>query len=184
MKAFTFVVISMAATGLLVGCAATQRAMPSTMSNANVLSLFNTIDNSQIEAAQLAQLKASAPAVRDHADRIMDEHQAMLDKRRELASRMDLRPETPQLATSLKETHQEAMEELQKQSGENFDRAYLEYQIKMHEQAIEMAKETGESVDDPRLKRHLMEAQPDLQNHLAVAKNVQRQVVAQQPQEP
>jgi len=180
MSMWTYVALALSAGGLLTGCAAAQRAMPGTMSDANVVAVFNTIDRSEIEAAQLAKQKASSPTVRDFAERMMDEHRAMLDKRRDLAGRLNIQPEKPQLASALNDTHQESMEELRKKSGADFDRAYLDYQVKMHEQAAKLAEETGESTDHSRLKQHLMEARSDIRSHLASAQDIQRQAVAQQ----
>ncbi|ALA59226.1 DUF4142 domain-containing protein [Nitrospira moscoviensis] len=172
----------MMAGSVIWGCAAAQRAMPSTMSNENVMAVFNTIDRSEIEAAQLAKQKSSSPAVRDFAERMIAEHTTMLERRRELAGRLNISPQPPQLASALKETHQETMEELRKQSGRDFDRAYLEYQVKMHDQAEKLAQETGESAENSRIRQHLMEARANIESHLAQAKSVQRQAVAQQQQ--
>jgi putative membrane protein len=183
MNARTGILVAVAAGSLLSGCAAAQRAMPSTMSNENVMAVFNTIDRSEIEAAQLAKQKASSPAVRDFAGRMIDEHSTMLDRRRELASRLTIHPQTPQLAAAMKETHQETMEELRKKSGRDFDRAYMEYQVTMHDQAARLAEETGEAAENSRIKQHLMEAKSNIQSHLAQAKTVQRQAVAQQQQQ-
>ena len=57
-----------------------QRAMPGTLSNANVVAVLNTIDTSEIEAAQLAKQKASSQAVRTYAARLIDDHTDMMQK--------------------------------------------------------------------------------------------------------
>lgn len=175
-----FVIAAAVAGTLVSGCAVAQRAMPGTMSNAAVIGTFNAVDLTEIDAARLAKEKASSPAVREFADRMLQEHTTMLQNRQQLANRLNIQPETPALATAMKSTHDETMEELRKKSGSDFDRAYLEYQVKMHEQAIKLAQETGESSDNARLKQHLVEARPGLQSHLAAAKSVQRQIMAQQ----
>ncbi len=72
--------------GLTVGCSLAQRAVPSTMSDANVLAVMNTIDRSEIEAAELATQRAPAPGVRDYATRLTTEHESMLDKNQQVAN--------------------------------------------------------------------------------------------------
>ena len=183
MNALTGIVVALAAGSVLAGCVATQRARPITMSNENIMAVFNTIDRSEIEAAQLAKQNSSSPAVRDFAQRMIDEHTMMLDRRRQLANQLNISPQPPQLASALKDTHQDAMEELRKQSGRDFDRAYLEYQVKMHDQAERLAQETAENAEQARIKQHLMEARANIESHLAQAKSVQRQAVAQQEQQ-
>ena len=166
--------------GLISGCAAAQRAMPGTLSDANVISVLDTINVSEIEAAQLAAQKASSPAVRRFAARLVDEHTEKMQTTVQLANRMRVTPDKPQLASSLESTHRETMQELRKKSGRDFDRAYLDYQVTMHEQAVKLVEDTANSVDDARLKQHLIRTRPDLSSHLSAASEQQRDSVAQE----
>lgn len=174
------VLLAVAGSALLSGCAAAERAMPGTLSQSNVVALFDTIDKNEIEAAQLATQKASSPAVRDYAERMMSDHTAMLEKRRQLITRLNIQPESPRLAWAMTDTHRETLGELRKKSGQEFDQAYLKSQVAMHEQAIKLALETSASAGNSRLKQHLMDAGPELHSHLVSAKLAQRQAVAQQ----
>ncbi|MGC3976687.1 MAG: hypothetical protein QM771_20245 [Nitrospira sp.] len=54
------VVLIFAGTCSLAACAMSERMMPGTMSDANVLAVLNTIDQSEIEAAQLAKGKSQS----------------------------------------------------------------------------------------------------------------------------
>jgi len=164
----------------MTSCAVAQRTMPGTMSDANVLAVLNTIDRSEIEAAQLAKQKGESRQVQGYATRLVEEHTRMLDKNRQLANRIAVQPEPPQLASSLESTHRKTMEELQKLSGRDFDRAYIAYQITMHEQAIKLVKKTAGSTDKPQLKEHLTLATPDLEGHLTEAQAIQRQLGGQE----
>jgi putative membrane protein len=176
MRSIITIILTMAGTALLSGCAMTQRAMPSTMSDANVVSVLNTIDKTEIDAGQMAKQKASSSDVRSFAAHIVDDHMTMTEKHRRLVEQLNIQPEKPRLASALQGTHEEAMKELQTKSGSDFDRAYIEYQIKMHEQAIKLVEDTAESADNAQLKRHLMQAKPDLQSHLSAAKTLNRQL--------
>lgn len=172
--------VTIALCGLTAGCGMAQRAMPGTMSEANVVAVLNTIDASELEAAQLAKQKAQSSEVRNYATRLVDEHTDMMAKNRQVANRINVQPENPALASTIKNTHQEAMEELRKKSGTDFDRSYIDYQVQMHEQAVSLVEKTADSADNARLKQHLMSMRPDLQSHLAEAKAIQRQLVARQ----
>jgi putative membrane protein len=178
MKSALTVVITLTATAgiLFSGCSLVQRAMPgSTMSNGEILGLLNTINRSEIDAGELAKQKASTQEVRSFASRMVSEHQMMVQNTKELAQRLNVQPENPALASTLGETHQETMEELQAKSGSDFDEAYIAYQVKMHEQAVDLVNDAADSVDSPNLKLHLREARPDLQNHLAAAQSIEQQ---------
>ena len=103
-----------------------------------------------------------------------------MQKTLQLAKRTGIQPQKPRLAAALETTHRTTMEELKKKSGRDFDRAYLDYQVTMHQQAVKLVEDTVDSVDDARLKQHLIKTRPDLISHLTGAKDLQRQIVAQQ----
>ncbi len=180
MRFFHPVVFVLAVSALATGCGMAQKAMPGTMSDANVVAVLNTIDASELEAAQLAKQKAQSPEVRNYAARIVDEHTKMMAQNRQVASRINVQPENPALVSTLKSTHQENMEELRQKSGRDFDRRYIDDQVLMHEQAVQLVEKTADSADNSRLKQHLMQTRPDLQSHLSEAKTIQRQLVARQ----
>jgi len=70
------------------------------------------------------------------------------------------------------------MEELRRMSGTDFDQAYLKYQIKMHEQAIDLVKNTVDSVHNRRLQHHLKGDRQDLLTHVSLASGIERHLVA------
>ncbi|HTL60344.1 MAG TPA: DUF4142 domain-containing protein [Nitrospira sp.] len=178
MKTLNVVSLALCLGGLLAGCAAAERAIPSTLSDANVVSVLDTIDVSEIEAAQLAKRKAYNPAVRAYASRLIDEHTDKMQQTLQLANRRGLQPEKPRLAAAVESTHQKTMEELRKKSGRDFDRAYLDYQVTMHQQAVKLVEDTANSVTDTQLKQHLIKSRPDLMSHLTGARDLQRQTMA------
>jgi putative membrane protein len=172
----------MAAVGLVVlsGCSLFQWAAPgATLSDANVLAMLDTISVGEVDAAQLAQRKASSEQVRTFASRMLNEHSTMIQDTRQLAQRINVHSKTPALASTIGETHRKTMEELRTLSGREFDQAYLKYQIKMHEQAIDLVQDTAGSVENSVLRQHLIKTRPDLESHLSAARAVERQVIAQ-----
>jgi putative membrane protein len=158
---------------VLSGCVLTQKMMPGTMSNSEIFGVLDTINHSEIDAGNLAREKATAPEVRLFASRMVSEHQRMMEDMNELVQRMDVQPQKPALAFTLNDTHQGMMEELRDKSGSDFDKAYIEYQVKMHEQAVDLVKNAADEVDNFSLKKHLREARPELYSHLDSAQSIQ-----------
>lgn len=113
------------------------------------------------------------------ASRMLNEHSTSLQEGRLLAQRIPIHPEKPALASTAAQIHQRTMQELRALSGRDFDRAYLKYQIKMHEQAIDLLKGADRSVEHSQLHQHLQQTEPDLVKHLFAARNLERQLVAQ-----
>lgn len=161
---------------LVTGCAFIQWVMPSTMSDANIVSLFDTMDKNEIAWAQLAKQKASSPLVRDYADRLMREHTALLIKKDILADRLHLRPNKPSLASSFERANRDRLEALRKTSGPDFDRTYIDQQITIHNEAIQIARDTAESVHDSRLQQELVECHAELAAHAGKARSIRQQL--------
>jgi putative membrane protein len=176
----SFVAVMLTTGTVFSGCSMVQRAMPGvTMSNANVFAVLDTIDRSEIAAAQLAGEKASSEQVKAFASRIIHEHATMMQDTHQLAQRMDLQSEQPSLASTMEALHREMMKKLEGKSGRDFDDAYLEYEIKVHEQAIYLVQDMADSPDDPRLRQRLRQTRPDLQSHWSAARAAERRLAAQ-----
>jgi len=149
-----------------------------TLSDANVLAMLDIINLSEIDSSNLAKQKASTGEVKTFASLMLSEHTAMMQETRLLAQQINVDPQTPVLASIVGKRHQETMEELRRKSGGDFDQAYLNYQIKMHEQAIDLVENTADSVHDRRLQHHLKGTRQDLITHLSTASAIERYVVA------
>src|SRR5262249_20227736 len=74
---------------LLCSCAFTQRVMPLTMTNANVVGVLNTIDQIEVDASELGKEKAASPKVKSFAARLAQEHTASLQGRHRLVEKID-----------------------------------------------------------------------------------------------
>jgi len=99
MKTLALVTITLSIGGLLFGCAAIERAMPRTLSDANLMSVLLTIDVHEIAVAKLAIEKASSDPVHAYATQLVDAHSVMLAKHLHVANR--IKPDKPNLASAL-----------------------------------------------------------------------------------
>lgn len=178
MKLLVTVAAMMSVCALVAACSLVERAMPgATMSNADLLGVWNTINHSEIDAGQLARDRASSEEVLVYASRMVHDHQMHMQDADRLAHRIRMEPRKPALASTFENAHQKAMEELRDNAGLNFDKSYIGYQITLHQQAINLVKDAVEWVNDPQVKRFLGEAVPDLQSHLEAAQSVQRRIL-------
>jgi len=164
--------------GLLFGCAAMERALPSTLSDANLVSVLLTLDVHEIEVAQLAIEKASSDPVHIYATQLVDDHSIMLQKHLHVANR--IQPDKPSLAAALERSHQDTIEALRTKSGEDFDRAVIVHQVTKHQQTLELLDDMAASTDDLRLQVYLEHARLAHLIHLTEAQRLQRQLLAQQ----
>jgi putative membrane protein len=161
--------------GSWFGCASIQRVLPGvTLSDANMVSVLDRLDENEIAAARLAQAKASAAEVQAFAGRILNEHRESVEASWQLATELSLQPVPSALASDLKQAHEQAMEELRMMSGPAFDRAYLRYEIQQHVRAFTFLEAAAESETNVTLKQELIRTGPDLLSHISAARALQR----------
>lgn len=170
-----FVAAATLAGSWFFGCASFQRVVPGlTLSDPNIVSVLDRLDENEIAAARIALAKASAPEVRAFAGRILNEHRESADASAQLATELLLQPKPPALAFDLKKAHEEAMRELSTKSGAAFDRAYLRYEIQQHIRAFTLLEAAAESETNATLKQELVRTGPDLLSHISAARALER----------
>jgi putative membrane protein len=124
----------------------------------------------EIQAGKLALQKANAEAVKSYAKHMVDEHSKMLEEQRAMGQEKHAAmPAAPD------DKQKKAFDKLQKLSGAEFDRAYMEQMVKDHEDALDLVKDIAKKADDPAFKSAGQKAVPDIQEHLATAKQVASQ---------
>lgn len=167
----------------LWGCAFMQRTLPGmTMSDSNLISVLDRLGENEIDAALLAQQKASDPEVKAFAGRVLNEHRQLADTNARLAGQLSLQPEPPALAAELQHAHEQAMRKLRTQSGPAFDRAYVKHEIAQHVLAVNFMETAAESEAEPVLKQELVRTGPDLLSHISAARALERHLGIEAPE--
>jgi len=148
------------------------------LSDANIVSLLAIANKSDIEGGQLAQTKAADPQVRSYGTRMVNDHQAMLDQGQQLSKQLMVNPMEPELGQQLLSDHERSMQLLQGKSGEQFDRAYIDHEIQMHQKIIQLVQQAKCSEQAPQLRQLLQQSKPALENHLQQAQQVKQAMMA------
>jgi putative membrane protein len=115
---------------------------------------------SEVELGQLAQTKASSPAVKDFGAMMVKDHSAANDKLKALAASEGVSlPDSPSMM-------QKASKTKLMMSGDSFDKSYIKGMIADHKEDIkEFQKEVAEG-KDPQAKAFASATLPTLQMHL------------------
>ena len=168
------------------------------MTDEHVLRHLHHANLEEIKAGQLAQSKATAPAVKDYARTLVSDHQqadkqvlAMGDKMHvDMKKNMDMsdmdhskmdhskmdhskmdKSQTSGMDQDKMKMHQAKMDELQKMSGKEFDQAFLTMMTNGHDHVIEMVKNAqGTAKGD--LKNMLDQMLPTLERHKQIAQDL------------
>ncbi len=120
----------------------------------------------EVQAGQLAATRATAPAVKNYAQMLVEHHSAANNALVQIANarRVEL-PAAPPRAK------RREIEKLAGKKGEEFDRDYVRnVGIKAHEEDIKAFQKASKDVKDPQLKAWVDQTLPTLQQHLAQAK--------------
>jgi putative membrane protein len=166
---------------LLFGCTFFEQVLPGlTLSDADILGVLDSLDQTEIDAAQLARARASTPEVQAFAGRVLNEHRELALANGRLAAELSLQPEPSALATDLNQDHERAMQKLQAMSGPAFDRAYVRYEIEQHVRAFNFLEAAAESKTDSTLKQELVRTGPDLLSHISAARALERHLGSDQ----
>lgn len=123
----------------------------------------------EVELGKLAQQKASSDAVRQFAQKMIDDHTKANDQLKEVAQRDNVA-----IPQSLDSKHQARINKLAKLSGDAFDKAYVKDQLKDHKADVAEFSAESQSGSDPAIKTFASNTLPTLQQHLEMVKNLRK----------
>jgi putative membrane protein len=126
-------------------------------------------DMVEIQSSELALKKSSNPAIRSFAERMIKDHTASTKELTRLVQESNLNLAPP---TALDAMHKKMLHKLQDSSSAQFDRAYVNLQVKGHKQALELQKTYSMTGDNPKLKQFASKAIEMVQMHLGMAEKL------------
>jgi len=130
----------------------------------------------EIRAGELAREKATTPAIRSFAQRMINEHTASSKKLTKV-----VQSENANLAPPgrLDRQHWVLLSDLQRTSGTSFDRDYLKMQANGHQQALALQEDYSRNGEDPKLKQMASEETNVVKSHLDELKQIDPLIASQ-----
>jgi putative membrane protein len=123
---------------------------------------------SEIDLSQSALQKATVPAVRDFAQRMVQDHQKMNQELTLLSADKGAILPIPETKKSEK-----VKEHLDSLSGMQFDQAYVQDMVNDHKKVLKLFQKAAEEADDGDLKTWAAKSLPALAEHLRMAQSVE-----------
>ena len=120
----------------------------------------------EVKAGEIATQRAHDGKVKAFAQRMIDDHNKANREMEELAKRKGWT-----LATTIDDKCQKEIDKLSSATAQEFDRAYMEVQLKAHEEAVRLFQRESETGQDLDLKALAAKTLPTLQEHLQMAKD-------------
>jgi putative membrane protein len=126
----------------------------------------------EVELGTLATQRAARPAVRDFGAKMVKDHGAANAELATLA-----RAKGVDVSTTLDAEHRAIRDRLMALQGADFDRAYMQEMVKDHTQDVAEFEKASQTASDAELRGWTAAKLPTLREHLALARDVNSQVV-------
>jgi putative membrane protein len=121
----------------------------------------------EVQLGKMAQEKGQSQRVKDFGAMMVKDHSKANDELKAIAGRKGIAlPPTPG------EDHQKHIDELAKLSGAEFDKRYVEYMEKDHDEDVKEFKKAADDCKDADLKTFAAKTLPTIQEHHDMVKSI------------
>jgi putative membrane protein len=125
----------------------------------------------EVQLGQIARDRATDPAVKEFADKMVKDHSQADQQLSQLASQKGATLPTDIPAAEKRET-----DRLLKLSGAEFDRAYMKHMLRDHKTDVKEFERESKSAADPDVQSWASKTLPTLQDHLKMAEDIDANV--------
>jgi putative membrane protein len=122
----------------------------------------------EVQVGELARIQGSDPQIKQFGERMVTDHTKINTELKTLASQKGAT-----LPTELSNKEKRALERLQKLSGKEFDKAYIDSMVEDHEKDLKEFQKVSQTADDADLKAFATKTAVVVGQHLDQAKQVQ-----------
>ena len=142
-----------------------------------ILSQMNVANTMEIQLSRMASKQATTPAVKRIATQLVTDHSKNRQEVTALAKKLNVSL-TPASGGNVSASDSAAMPaELQGASGAEFDRAFVQHQIQLHQNNIQKIQgQLLPAVQEPQLKAYLQKTLKAMQGHLATLEKTEQQL--------
>jgi putative membrane protein len=160
-----------------VSALCTASAKAQTLSDGEIVAIYDQVNSFDIETALLGAARAKSPSVRALAAAVARDHIGVRNAASALARKAGISPMLPSERFAAASDHDALMEDLLARSGADFDRAYISNELAFHRAAIEAVQSVLlAQAHDVALQAHFRDVLPHFEHHLAETERVAREL--------
>lgn len=142
-------------------------------SDGQILAIASAANKGEIEEAQLAKKQSKNAKVKSFASMMVKDHTAADQQAKALAKKKGISAEENETSRQLTQDAQSTLSQLQGMSGKEFDTAYIQSQVKAHQQVIDsLDNSLIPNAKDPQLKALLQKVRTKVASHLKQAQTL------------
>lgn len=139
------------------------------MSDQDFVTKASSMNVAEVAAHKAAQSRATNAEVKKHAKHMLTDHQQMGEEMKALASKKNMTVSNEPPAEK-----KQAMDDMNaNKKGKDWDMAYVDQQIRDHQEAISLFEQGSGSVKDADLKALIDKTLPKLRDHLQMVQDAQ-----------
>lgn len=144
------------------------------LTDAEIVAVTSTANKGEIEMAEIATKNATNPEVKNFAAMMITQHRDMESKGKALATKAKITPADSEASARLKSNVDTTVSALKTQKGKEFDKAYMESQVKAHRDVLDVFDtKLLPSAQHGELKTLLADGRAHVATHLAKAQEIQ-----------
>ncbi|HEX4869890.1 MAG TPA: DUF4142 domain-containing protein [Moraxellaceae bacterium] len=125
----------------------------------------------EVQLGQLASQRGQDPAVKDFGNRMVSDHTPANQRLMTIAATLGITP-----PDKLDFMHRHTTKKLTKADTQDFDKDYIESQVKDHKKMAELMEDQIKDGQNPDLKQFATDMLPRVRDHLQMAEQIQQQL--------
>jgi putative membrane protein len=144
------------------------------LSDAQIASILDTVNRGEEKEAVLAAAKAKDTKVKMYAQMMMTGHRDANRRLMVVVKKVNITPAQTSLSTQLDNDVTQKLDELRNKQGADFDKLYMDDQVKMHTQVLDLIdNRLLPNVKDANIKSELQQLRASIADHLRRAQDIQ-----------
>ena len=154
--------------------AASGAAFAQAPNDAQIAHIVVTANQVDIDAGKYAEKHAKSADVKAFAKQMVTDHSAVNKQAKDLAAKLEVKPEDNPTSQSLKKGGDENVKKLKTLKGDAFDKAYVDQEVAYHQAVLDAIDKTLiPSAKNEELKGLITKVRPAIAAHLDHAKHIQ-----------
>ncbi len=110
---------------------------PPSLTDEQILAITNTLNSAEVEEGKVAAGKAKNGEVKKYAQMMVKHHGEAKTKQAALVKKAKLTPQESDMTAALVSENKKGLDELKTKSGSDFDKSYVDAQIKEHKEVLD-----------------------------------------------
>ena len=142
--------------------------------DASVLGFIGANNAGEVRLGQLAEKKATSPALKEFAQQLVTEHRALALEMRSLAQKLSVTPDTADgdVHKVMDNARDQIKDLTDKSAGADWDKKYIDNQIGDHKEMLDKLQDAAKNTNSAELRAAIEKASGKVQEHLTKAQNI------------